>query len=102
MRIRSIAATAGALLIIGSFATPAVAATETGNQSCNVQARVGVHGQQQRLDMMTLKVRTTTVYESSRSYTGSGTSNYYGDNVPWSGTSTSLLFSGTYGYCSPV
>lgn len=79
-------------------AAPAFASTHSGSMSCSGGAKLVSHGQQQRLTWLavyvngSLRDRFNSTYElDGKSTATSGT---------WSATSDSLLYSGTFGYCS--
>lgn len=91
----------GVALLVGGMAVPASAGTDSGSIYCNSSARVSVRGEQQTLAWLTLNVSGATVYSKGNAYVGYGHHSGYGTRS-WSGTSDSLLWSGTYGYCRPL
>lgn len=102
MRRRLMIGVLAATMIAGTGVLPAAAATESGDITCMNGARRGVAGEQQRFaDTLTLRLGGTIVYQSSNVFRGSYTAASGGTST-WSGTSASLLFSGTGGYCQPL
>ena len=87
--------------LMAGLALPAAALTDSGNTTCTAGATVGVVGEQQRFgDTLTVKVAGKILFQGANVYTV-GRNSYLTGSQNWSGSSVSLLFSGTYGRCIP-
>lgn len=80
-------------------ASPAYASTDSGSLSCTRGSTIAVRGEQQRLDILTLKANGSTLGTTNSAYILKKTSS--ATSGTWSASSSSLLFSGTYGWCNP-
>ena len=99
MKRRLTAIAASVLFFTALGISPALAATDSGSLSCSHGATIGVRGEQQRLDTLTIKANGSILDSTSSVYVLSKVSNL--TDGTWSATSDSLLYSGSYGWCNP-
>lgn len=96
--VGAVAVTAG---ILAFSAAPAIAATDSGTVSCGSVAKVSVRGEQQLVsNTLTNRVNGDKLFQGANLVYKVSYSNYFGTR-PWSAKSNSLLFSGSYGFCTP-
>ena len=89
-----------ASLVFAYSPPPAHAGTKSGTISCATNSRTVVRGEQQRRDILTLKLAGSVVYQSPRAYVAYGHLNF-GGTMSWSAHSEWLLWSGSYATCAP-